>query len=232
MPGFDEPVDRVHRRALVLDPRDVVRHAIGGLSCLIEPDERAKRLGHRFGGKRNGRLEVADDLPDLCVVLAADSVDFFNQLAGLLHDARVQRVAFLEVFEIFHRDADVQVVRARSQDVLTWPRRLVGDDRLDAGVEERGLQSRQHRLEGLAARPGNRRSILHGSLRGGGKGLRSALQDELARGQVVVWSRVEPEELRVTLDFGQHRRVNSPGVRQDFLEHVAHLEGFAHQRWS
>ena len=130
----------------------------------------------------------------------------------------------LEVFEILHRDADVQVVRARRQDVLAGPRRLVGDDRLDAGVEERGLQSRQHRVERLTARPGNRRSILHGSLRGSGKGLRSALEDELARGQVVVWSRVDPEQLRVALDFSQHRSVDALRVRQDFLEDVAHLE--------
>ncbi len=167
---------------------------------------------------------MADDLADLRVVLATDSVDFFDQLAALLHEPRVQSVVLLEVFEILHRDADVQVVRTRRQDVLAGPRRLVGDDRLDAGVEERGLQSRQHRVERLAARPGNRRSILHGSLRGSSKGLRSALEDELARGQVVVWSRVDPEELRVALDFSQHRSVDALRVRQDFLEDVAHLE--------
>ena len=46
---LDEAVDRIDGRRLVLDPRDVVRDAVGGLAGLIEPDQRAQRVRHRLG---------------------------------------------------------------------------------------------------------------------------------------------------------------------------------------
>ena len=60
-----------------------------------------------------------------------------------------------------------------------------------------------------------------------GKRLRRALQHELARGQVVVGTVVDPEQLGVALDLGERRRVDALRMRDDLLEDAAHLERVA-----
>ena len=84
---LDEPVDRVHRRVLVLDPGHVVGDAIGLFTGAVELHQRADRLLHRRGRVGDCRLEVPDDRADLLVVTSADAVDLLDQLAVLLDDA-------------------------------------------------------------------------------------------------------------------------------------------------
>ena len=93
---LDEAVDRVDRRRLVAHPGDVVRLAIRGLAGLVERDQRAQRLRHRLGRERNRVLEVLDDRRDLGAVAAADAIDLFDDLAVLLHEARVERILLVE----------------------------------------------------------------------------------------------------------------------------------------
>jgi hypothetical protein len=50
------------------------------------------------------------------------------------------------------------------------------------------------------------------------------VEHELARRQVVVRPAVDPEELRVALDLAQRAVVGRRRVREDRLDHVAHLE--------
>ena len=64
-------------------------------------------------------------------------------------------------------------------------------------------------------------------LRRRGERLGRALQDELARGEVVVRAGVQPEQLRVALDLGQRRRVDPGRVREDLLEDVRASRGCA-----
>ena len=97
-----------------------------------------------------------------------------------------------------------------------------------------GIDRRRRRTSAGAARAARRAtrlapsgSVAPPSRPPGGRGrkrLGRALQDELARRQVVVGAAVEPEQLRVALDLGQRRRVDAVSVREDLLEHVAHLE--------
>ena len=47
---------------------------------------------------------------------------------------------------------------------------------------------------------------------------------ELPRGEVVVGSGVEPEQLRVAADFRERRRLEPVGVREDRFEDVAHVQ--------
>ena len=49
-------------------------------------------------------------------------------------------------------------------------------------------------------------------------------QDELSRREVVVRAGVDPEQLRVAADLREHARLDVRAVRQDRLEHRAHLE--------
>jgi hypothetical protein len=116
---------------------------------------------------------VSDDAPDLRVVSAADLVDLLDQLAVPLHQPRVQGVALREALEILHRDADIQIVRARREDVFPQARGLVRHDGVDGGVEERGLEPRQHRLERFAGRPCDGCAVLHGRPGRRGEGLAS-----------------------------------------------------------
>ena len=74
------------------------------------------------------------------------------------------------------------------------------------------------------SRGGKRAPAWRGGVRGGGERLRRARQHELARGEVVVGAGVDPEQLRVALDLGERRGVDAGGVRENRLEHVAHLE--------
>ena len=133
-------------------------------------------------------------------------------------------MTFFEPLEIGHRDAFVEIVRALCQDVLARPWRLAGHDRIDGRIEEERLHPRAHRVEGFSFAT---RETCARARRGGSSGrerLRRASQDEFTRGQVVVRSRIQPEQLRVPLDLGKRLRRNAGGVRQDLLEHLTHLE--------
>ena len=80
-------------------------------------------------------------------------------------------------------------------------------------------------VERLAVRPvkrGARRAAA--ACAAAAKAVGRAREHELARGEVVVRAGVDPEQLRVALDLGARRGVDAVGVREDRLEHVAHLE--------
>ena len=87
---------------------------------------------------------------DLAIVAAADPVDLLDQLPVLLHEPRVQPVSLLELLQIVHRHADVQIVGARLEDVAARARRLVGQDRIDLRIEEQRRQASDQRVERLA----------------------------------------------------------------------------------
>ena len=71
-------------------------------------------------------------------------------------------------------------------------------------------------------RVGERGAVLLRDLRRVGKGLRRALQHELASGEVVVGPVVDPEQLRVALDLRQRRRHRHPaGGRRSARERRA-----------
>ena len=116
----------------------------------IELDERGERLGHRLGRKRDRRLEVLDDGGNLRAVAAADAIHLFDDRAVLLHETGVERVRLVKRLEILHRHADVEVVRARRQDVLAGRRRLVRHHRIDVRIEEHRAQPRQQLVERFA----------------------------------------------------------------------------------
>ena len=71
---------------LVLDPRDVVGHAIGVVSRFIEADERLERAARRRRRVRHGRLQMPDDARDEVAVPAVDPVDLFDQVAVRPHE--------------------------------------------------------------------------------------------------------------------------------------------------
>ncbi len=142
-------VDRVDGRRLVCDPGDVIRAAIALLAGAVPLDERAQApspsaLSHTGWPPRDGAR-----LADLRIVPAADAVDLFHDLAVLLHQPRVQRIPLVEVFEILHRDARIQVVGARLKDVAAVGRRFGRHRRIDRGVEEHRLQPVEQRVERL-----------------------------------------------------------------------------------
>ena len=197
------------------------------LAGLVELDQRAQRLRGRLGRELDRLLEVADDRGDRCAVPAAGAVDLLGQRAALLHQPRVQRVRFLEPLEILHRHADVEVVRARGEDVLPRRRRLLGDFRIDRWIEEMRLQPRQQRVERLAALQRERRARLCGGFGRGGERLRRAREHEFLRRQVVVLAAVDPEQLGVALNLGERRLLDLrlAGGRDDRFDDVAHLEG-------
>ena len=224
---LDEAVDRVDRRRLVLHPGDVVRLAVGRLAGLVELDQRAQRLRpsarsrtgspprdagrSRRSARRSGRRPGRPPRP------ACRPCFTSRELSGYFS---------LNPSRSFMRHADVEVVGAGGEDVLARRRRLVGDHRIDGGVEEHRLQPRQQRVER------SRRSAAETSRRpwpracaAAANASRRALQHELARRQVVVRTVVDPEQLGVALDLGERRRRRRrAAVRDDRLEHVAHLE--------
>src|SRR4029450_2548217 len=51
--------------------------------------------------------------------------------------------------------------------------------------------------------------------------------NKLACRQVVVWTRIDPEELRVAGDLGQRRLVDTLGMSEDGFEQIAHLQVMA-----
>ena len=191
---------------------------------MIEPDQRAERVRHRGGRIRDRGLEVLYDAADVSIVFPPDAVDLLDEAAVFLHEPRIERVLLVEPVEVLHRDADVQIVRAGLENVAARTRRLVRDDRIDVRVEEERRHPREHRVEGFAVAERESRSRVQGRMRRGGELLRGALEDELARGQVVVRSRVQPEQLRVAGDFRERRGIHAGAVGEHFLEDVAHLE--------
>src|ERR1051325_5274059 len=103
----------------------------------------------------------------------------------------------METVEILHGHAGVEVVRAGGEDVLARRRRLVRDDRIDGGIEKLRLQAGQQLIERLARLQREDRAARFSRVRRGGERRRSALKNELARRQIVVWSAVDPEQLRI-----------------------------------
>ena len=85
------------------------------------------------------------------VVLSADAIHLLDNAAVLSHYARIERILLLEEFEVLHRDADVEIVRAGFEEVLAVSRRLVGDDGVDGRVEEQWLHAPYERIDRLTA---------------------------------------------------------------------------------
>ena len=197
--------------------------AIGGVARFVEPPApRAPWPSARWQTDR--RLEVLNDGGDLGAVPSTDAIHLFDNLAVLLHQPRVERMGFMKRLEILHRQADVEVVRARLQNVLAGPRRFGGHHGIDRRVEKYRPQAREQLIERLAVLQRELRTGFPGRVCGGGKRLGSARQDELAGGQVVERAAVDPEELGVVLNVGERRGVDGGFVRDDRFEDVAHLE--------
>ena len=195
--------------SLSCDPGDVVGHAVGGLAGLVELDQRLQRLRHRPASRTESPPRGAATMrADLAVVAcrrpgrpprpAVPSRFTSRELSGYFS---------VNPLEVLHRDVDVEVVRARGEDVLPGPGRLVRDDRIDRGVEEHRLQPREHRVERLR-RPSAETSppafCAAAAAAANASGVQ--LQHELACGQVVVGPGVEPEQLGVALNLGQRCR--------------------------
>ena len=126
--------------------------------------------------------------------------------------------------DVLHRDADIQVVGARREDVLSRSGRLVGDDRIDGKVEEHRLQPFQQCLERFTRPQREFRATFLSRGGRGGERFRRALEHELSCGQVVVGAGVDPEELGVALNLGERLRIDVLRMRDDLLENVSHLE--------
>ena len=118
---LDEPVDGVDRRGLVLHPRDVELLPVGLRAGPVELHQRGQRLGRGLAGNAARGLEVLDDLRNLTTVPPVGPVDFFNERAAGLHQARVEAVFLRKPLQVGHRDAGVEVVGAGEQDVLAEP---------------------------------------------------------------------------------------------------------------
>ena len=172
----------------------------------------------------NRRFQVLDDRRERLAVEAADAIHLFDDLAVLLHQPRIERVLLVVALEVLHRQADVEVVGARGQEVLARRRRLRGDGRIDVRIEKRRLQPRQQLIERLAVSQRKGRAGALGGVRRGGKRLGRAPQDELAGGEVVERPAVDPEQLGVAMDLLERLRIDARRVREDRFEHVAHLE--------
>ena len=219
-----EAVDGVDRRALVLDPGDVVGPLVDRRPRPVVGDVGAQRLRHGFARVGNRRLQMAHDLGDLVAVPAADLVDLLDEPAVDLHETRGQGVLLLERLQVGHGDALVEVVGARQQHVLAGTGGLVGDDGLEAGIEEQRRHPLRHLPEVLAVTqrelgPGPGRRPDRVRERGGGR-----LHHEPAGREAVERTGVDPEELRVLLDRGQRPAVDAAGTGDDLLEDLAHLE--------
>ncbi len=188
--------------ALSLHPGDVVRLAVAGFAGLVERDQRLERIGHRRGRERNRRLEMTDDRrrSGRCSARRPGR-PLRSSLPFSFHEPRVERVLLVESVEVLHRDARVEVVGARGEDVLAGRRRLRRHHRIH--VRDRRTAAAGARAAGRAFRSFCARKCRAGffrRVRRGGKRLRRAGQHELARGEVVVRSGVDPEQFRVALD--------------------------------
>ncbi len=124
-------------RPCVGHPRDVVGAAVVLLARPVEADQGVERRGGRRRRHVARGLEVRHDARDRRAVASADAIHLLAQPPiVVLHQPRVQRVGFLEPFEIGRRHVRVEVVGARHQDVLARRRRLARDHRPVRLVEE------------------------------------------------------------------------------------------------
>ena len=223
---FGEVVDRVNRRRVVANPRDVVRLAVLRLAGRVESDQRTESVSHRRRRERNRVREVLDDLGDLRPVPAVDAIHLFDDRAVPFHEARVQRIPLVEALQILHRHADVQIVRAFCEDVPARRRRLGRDAWIDVRVEEARFEPRQQPIERFTIPQRKRRAGAFGRMRRGGKGGRRNPEDELAGCQIVVRAAVDPEQLGIARDLVERRLVDAGWMREDGFEHIAHLEAW------
>ena len=95
--------------------------------------------------------------------------------------------------------------------------------RIDGGVEEHRAEPRKFLIDRLVA---GRilRAGLGRRLDGGLQLIGRDLQHELPRREVVVRAVVEPEQLRVALDVGEHGGVDPLRMRDDLLDDLAHFK--------
>ena len=94
-----------------------------------------------------------------------------------------------------------------------------------SGSKNIGRSRVEQRVERLAGAQRKRRARRAGRVRRGGESASGVhVEHELARGEVVVGAGVDPEQLRVALDLRERRGVDAVRVRDDRLEHIAHLE--------
>ena len=131
---------------------------------------------------------------------------------------------FLDHVEIVHRHAVVQVVRARRQNVLARARRLVGDKRVDAGIEKRLLETIEQLIERFVVLRGKGSAVAACDMRCLAKRRWRAGWSEFSSGQIVVRTGVDPEQLRVTANRAEDLWLDAVGVHDDLLEHFTHLE--------
>jgi hypothetical protein len=223
---LDEAVDRVHRGSRVGHPRDVVRTAVVLLARPVEADEGLERSACRRWRHLASRFEVRHDAGDRRAVPPADAIHLLAEAPIVVfHQPRVQRVGLFEPFEIGRRHVRVEVVRGGGEDVLAWRRCLARDHRPVRLVQEvacvrldeclrRGVRTERHaraardcgadRLEQLLTRD---------------------LERDLARREVLVRARVDPEQFGVLRHRVGDRRVETCARLEQRLDRVAHHEG-------
>ena len=224
---LDEAVHRVHVRVAILHPRDVERLAIAVEAGLVKLDERLQRFRERLRRERNRVVEMPDDLPNLTIVETADLVDLFDELAVTLDEARVELVLFLEALEVGHRDVVVQVVGARLEDVLTLAGRFPRHHRLEIGIEEYARVLLDALGYGFAVFEIEPPAADRGDLDRFDHFLAIEIEQELARGQVVVRARVQPEQLGVAGQLRQRLVRDAFREALNLLEHVPDAEVMA-----
>ena len=122
------------------------------LAAAIERDQRAERVRHRLARVRDRRFQVLDDRLDAAAVRASDAVHLFDDAAVAFDNAGVEGVSLFDALEILHRHADIQIVRARGEDVLPCRRTLRRDLRVEIGIEEHRFEADEHLMDALATR--------------------------------------------------------------------------------
>ena len=221
---LDEAVHRVDAGIAVLHPRNVEGFAIGVIAGLIELDQGLERVGQRRRREADGITQVFDHAPELAVVKSANLVDLLDDAAVSLDDARVQRVALVEAFEVDHVDADIEVVGARFEDVLVLTRGLERDHRLEVGIEEHARVFLDSRRDGLDVLEREISPVAGRDLHRLDQPPAIEVEQELPRGEVVVRTGVDPEQLGVTRDFLQRVVRDAGRVPQDLFEQAPHAE--------
>ncbi len=119
--------------------------AIGSPLRSVEPNQRLQRGSHRRRRVRDGRVEVPDDGADLlCRTFRRRDRPLPRSCRRASPARELSGCCSSNPSRSLHRHADVEVVRARRENVLPGAGGLVRDDRIDRRVEEHAVQPRQH----------------------------------------------------------------------------------------
>ena len=99
---------------------------------------------------RHRSLQVSHNFGDLGSVSAVDPVDLLLEQVTAFGQTRIERILLLEIRQISHRDAVIQIVGACEKQILALTRGLVRHDGVHHGVEQQRFEPLHELLEGLA----------------------------------------------------------------------------------